>query len=213
VLEQVRARRAPTDPTLLSYEIKLSVFACGLPVWRRVRVNGGTSIRGLNRVIRRVFGWRVSHEYSLRVRRPWERGSDEAVVSRVHARVADLVGERDSLSLGYEYGRGWWVDAVVERVGPATGGPVAECLAGAGWVSEWRPQIEGYWRLTVALSMVDRDGHDQAMWLRREGIQSESGTPIDVTGMNAELVRGRYLLSRGQAEMARRATARGRRRP
>jgi len=95
--------------------MKLSVFEAEMPVWRRIRVRGGTSLRGLNRVIRRVFGWPVSHEYTLRVRRPWERGADEAMVSRRRVRVGDAVGEGDSLSLSYEYGQGWWVDAVVER--------------------------------------------------------------------------------------------------
>jgi hypothetical protein len=176
------------------------VYLAGEPVWRRVRVKGAVSIRGLNRVICRVFGWALSHEYTLRVRRPWERQTDEAVVSRAQVRVADLVGEGDSLSLGYRYGRSWLVDAVVERVGPATTWPAAECLGGAGWVGEWRPPTEGYQDLTLALSKAEHDWHDHAMRLRREGIEAESGMPVDAQGLNVELRRGRYGLSHRQPE-------------
>ena len=50
----------------------------------------------------------------------------------------------------------------------------------------------------MALSVADHDWHEHAMRLRREGIEGESGMPIDPRGLNVELRRGLYGLSHWQ---------------
>ena len=176
----------------MAFEFKLAVFAAGVPVWRRVRVDGAMTLRSFNRLVRRAFEWPVSHEYVLGLRRPWDSHRRLAVVERKAVSLAELLGVGDSLGFGYDYGRGWEVDAVVERVGPV-GEPVRPmCLAGSGWVEPfWRGTFD-YHDLRLALEVADHPRHGWAMERRRLGLADEAGPSRNLGRVNEELRRGRY---------------------
>lgn len=198
IAERLRSsKRELPDAELTALQVKLVVFGAAAPVWRRVRVGGGLSVRSFSRVMRRAFGWWVSNEYTLGLRRPWDSHARTALVERKLVRLGDLLGKGDAMDFAYRYsmgGVGWTVAAVVEDVAPAEGRVRATCLAGAGVLAAQPRDWLAYNRVRHGLVMLACDEQRQALALRREGIEREGGDAIDLGAINEELARGRYLV-------------------
>jgi hypothetical protein len=193
LLSRLKARKAVVPARLVELDLKLAVFATGRPVWRRVRAAGGMNLRSFNRLVRRALEWPESHAYVLELRRPWDSRRRIAVVERKGVSLADIVGVGDGLGLGYSYGRGWWVDAVVERIRVACGPVLPACLGGSGWVDPFWRGTPDYYNLRLALEFPDTPLHGRAVELRRIGLAQESGCSLDLERVNETLRRGRYL--------------------
>jgi len=204
LVARLLARGAEPDVALLAYEIKLIVVGAGVPVWRRVRVSGGLSLRAFNSIVRRAFGWPVSNRYVARIRRPWRSQPGAALVERKRLRLGDTLGEGDGLAFAYEYGWGgeWEVDAVAERVAAAASPPPPECLAGAGEIECTTPDPSEYLRLLRGLRTVGDELHGEAVGWRRAGIEADSGLPVDAAAITRALRRGRYPILHGPAVAA-----------
>lgn len=172
-------REGRSDRSGLAYRLRLFVVDMDVPVWRGVEVRGDMSLRSLNRVVRRSFGWREDHEYGLNVRHGWD-GTMRGIIYR-RVRVCDVAEAGDILTLRYAYS-GREVDVLVEglREGPVKGLPV--CLSGRGSCAA-EPD------LPLLLTHARRPA-----WLAAVAaeVAREAGAPIDIDHINANLRCGRY---------------------
>lgn len=194
VLGLVGTTATRVDASLLGYDFRVAVFGSDRPVWRRIRVSGGMSLRSLNRVIRRVFDWPVSNEYGFGVRRPWDGQGEAALVGRIKVRVGDTVGVDEGLSFEYLIRDGWRVDAVVENVF-VTQTPVrVSCLAGAGSVGHYRERTPEYCDLCRAVANPGWGEHERAMEVLREGLACKPGGSINLEHLNKAVGEGRYAI-------------------
>ena len=126
------AGRAPDRDAV--YQIKVSLRGIRPPVWRRLRLPGGTSLGELHEVMQLAFGWEDEHLHAFEVGKrrfgPQDRGL-ERVGDERDARlreVAPAAGSR--LRYTYDFGDSWEHDIVVEKVLPPDGVPHAVCVGG-----------------------------------------------------------------------------------
>ncbi len=188
----------PKDRAGHAYRFRLTVVEAPAPVWRRVMVHGEMSLRSLNRVVRRAFGWPMDHRYVLSVRRPWT-APRKAVVKR-QVRVCDVVSWGDALTFSYDYGGGWSVDAVVEELVETSPKFQPACLGGGGYSSTAKEWSHEAWLRAVH---GERSGSLES---------SEPAAPIDVAAIDWKLKGGRYPLIEWAQPMPRRGRRRRRRR-
>jgi hypothetical protein len=116
------------------YQLKASLRGIRPPVWRRLRLPGGTSLGELHEVLQVAFGWDDQHLHAFEVGKrrfgPQDRGL-ERVGDERGARlreVAPAAGSR--LRYTYDLGDSWEHDVVVEEVLAPDGVPHAVCVGG-----------------------------------------------------------------------------------
>jgi hypothetical protein len=116
------------------HRLKVTLRDIEPPIWRRVVVDGGQTLRHLHEVIQASFGWYDSHlhefeigdaHYGIPDEDDWTPTKDERRVS-----IDQVVGI-GPIRYSYDFGDGWEHDVVVEETRPADETTTTpDCLAG-----------------------------------------------------------------------------------
>jgi hypothetical protein len=125
-------RLTPPDPTPRAskggsvFQLKVTLLDTKPPIWRRMLVDGSSTLDHLHEVIQAAFGWwnYHLHEFEMGKNRygvpdPDEDWGDPPVDER-RTRLDAIAGEGTSFRYTYDFGDGWDHQVVVERVLPAT---------------------------------------------------------------------------------------------
>ena len=175
------------------HKIKVSLQGSRPPIWRRLEVPSGITLRQLHDVIQAAFGWQDYHlwmfetavgRYGIADR---ELGHRDAGKARL-AEVAVVAGSR--LGYTYDFGDSWDHDILVEAVGdaePGVGYP--RCLAGrrAG-PPEDCGGVWGYETLVEVLADPSHDEHEERLeWLGLESAAEFDPGAFDLAEVNTAL--------------------------
>ena len=182
--------------TTLVYQLKITLRGVSKPpVWRRVLVPGGATLRDLHDVIQLAMGWGNYHLHVFST--GWQDfGSPDSelgfaddgkvLLSQV------LAGPGERLRYTYDFGDDWEHDIVVEEVGPATPGEVyPSCVAGKGACppedcgGPW-----GYAALKEALADPEHEDHaDRRDWLGLEADEDFDPKEFSAADVSSRLSR------------------------
>jgi hypothetical protein len=135
-------RRAPAASHLASaagdvFQLKVTLLDTKPPIWRRVLVDGGSTLDHLHEVIQAAFGWWNYHLHEFEVGRtrygvpdPDEDWGEPRRDER-RTRLDALAGEGSSFRYTYDFGDGWDHNIAVEKVLPADSTPtLPACIDG-----------------------------------------------------------------------------------
>jgi hypothetical protein len=119
------------------YQIKVTLLGCRPPIWRRLLMQGNTTLDRLHRFLQTAMGWTDSHLHQFIVGEryigPRIPSEDLDVEDERRFRLDD-VARRPKAKFIYEYdfGDSWQHEILVEKVlGPEDGAPSPACVAGA----------------------------------------------------------------------------------
>jgi hypothetical protein len=130
---------APTAPDGVAavFQIKVTLLNTKPPIWRRILVDGSTTLDGLHEVIQAAFGWWNCHLHEFEIGRTrygvpdpdWDFGP--ATLDERTARLDAVAGEGAALHYTYDFGDDWRHKVTVEKVGPVEPGTaVPDCIGG-----------------------------------------------------------------------------------
>jgi hypothetical protein len=185
---------APPADTL--YELQISLRESRPAIWRRLQVPSGITLLKLHRAIQVLMGWQDYHLHQFTVNgavygqrvADWQKANPDMRDERgVHlARLAPTVGTR--LLYEYDFGDGWALEIVVERIQRRhDGAGYAVCLGGqrAG-PPEDVGGIGGYEEFVQAIRQPRHPEHDS--WLQWVGGPFDPER-FDVSAVNQALAR------------------------
>lgn len=169
-LSQGALESAPS--TMLAHQLKITLRGVSKPpVWRRVVVPGGITLRELHEVIQLAMGWEDGHLHMFST--GWQNygppGTELGLANEGKALLSQvLAGPGERLRYTYDFGDDWEHDIVVEEIGPALQGEaLPSCVAGKGACppedcgGPW-----GYAALKEALADPAHEDHlDRLEWL------------------------------------------------
>ena len=111
------------------YQLKVTLLDTKPPIWRRVLVDGSSTLNDVHEVIQAAFGWWNYHLHEFEVGRDrygvpdpdedWREPPRDERRTRLYA----IAGEGKSFGYTYDFGDGWDHQVVVERC----------CLARTTW--------------------------------------------------------------------------------
>ncbi|HKE99018.1 MAG TPA: plasmid pRiA4b ORF-3 family protein [Actinomycetes bacterium] len=179
---------AGARPATAVYQVKVTLRGSKPPIWRRLRLPAGTTLRQLHEVIQVAFGWTGAHLHSFDTAgrafadpaSELEGAGDERRASLLQ--VAPAAGAR--LGYTYDFGDGWEHDIAVEKVLPPDGVRHAVCVTGrrAG-PPEDCGGVQGHQALCEVLADPGHPEHaDRLEWL---------GAPYDPAAFARDDVNGR----------------------
>ena len=196
------AAAAPTRPVAPSadtlYELQISLRESRPAVWRRLQVPGGITLVKLHRAIQVRMGWQDHHLHQFTVNgavygqrfADWQDANPDMLDERGVrlAWLAPTVGTR--LLYEYDFGDGWALEIVVERIRIQSrhdGAGYAVCLGGkrAG-PPEDVGGIGGYEEFVRAIRHPRHPEHDS--WLQWAGGHFDPER-FDVSAVNQALAR------------------------
>jgi Plasmid pRiA4b ORF-3-like protein len=165
-----RARRPERGP--LVYQLKITLRDVSKPpVWRRVLVRAGITLRDVHEVIQQAMGWENCHMHVFST--GWqEYGSPDPELGHAsdkNARLSEVLAvPGDRLRYTYDFGDDWEHDIVLEEIRPAEPGeayPV--CVAGKGACPpEDCGGAWGYANLKEILARPSHEEHEETLdWL------------------------------------------------
>lgn len=117
-------RPRPTSGSV--YQLKVSLLDTRPPIWRRVLVDGNSTLDHVHEVIQAAFGWWNYHLHEFEVGRerygiPDPDGDwGEPPQDERRTRLDAIAGEGSSFRYTYDFGDGWDHRIVVEKVLPRT---------------------------------------------------------------------------------------------
>lgn len=140
-LRPERASATPTTATPVKgdvYQLKVTLHDTKPPVWRRILVDGASTLAHLHEVIQAAFGWWNYHLHEFEaggieygVPDPDWDDWGRAVVDESTVRLDAVVVTGSKLEYKYDFGDGWRHKIVVEKVQPAEAGmTVPACVDG-----------------------------------------------------------------------------------
>lgn len=117
---------APATDTATVYQLKVSLTGTKPPVWRRVLVDGASTLDELHEVIQAAFGWWNYHLYDFefgrtRYRIPdpdWDYGPPTRDAGRT--RLDRVAKPGTAFTYTYDFGDNWKHKVTVEKVVPTT---------------------------------------------------------------------------------------------
>jgi hypothetical protein len=104
------------------FRLKITLLDTKPPVWRRVLVDGSTTLDNLHEVIQAAFGWWNRHLHEFEVDRTRYSIPDvlddwgEPTLDERRMRLDAVAGEGSSFRYTYDFGDGWEHRIVVENV-------------------------------------------------------------------------------------------------
>ncbi len=128
---------AAPGPKASLHQLKVTIQGTRPPVWRRVLVDGSTSLHDLHEVIQAAFGWWNYHLYEFEIGRArygipdpdWDFGPPVRDASQ--ARLDEAVGSATSFRYTYDFGDNWEHLIEIEKiVVPTPGQQVPACTGG-----------------------------------------------------------------------------------
>ncbi len=129
----------PRPPAFGSvYQLKVTIQNITPPVWRRVLVDGSSTLDEVHGVIQAAFGWwnYHLHEFEVDGKRfgvPDPDGDDWGLptIDEQHVPLASVAtAEGATFDYTYDFGDGWDHKIVVEKILPAAGVAVPACVGG-----------------------------------------------------------------------------------
>jgi Plasmid pRiA4b ORF-3-like protein/Domain of unknown function (DUF6933) len=127
--------RAPATGNV--FQLKITLLDTKPPIWRRVLVDGGSTLDHLHEVIQAAFGWWNYHLHEFEVGRTLYGVPDpdedwgEPPQDERRTRIDAIAGKGSSFRYTYDFGDGWDHRIVVEKVLPSDHTPtVPECIDG-----------------------------------------------------------------------------------
>lgn len=173
----VESPRAPATGNV--FQLNVTLLDTKPPIWRRVLVDGASTLDHLHEVIQAAFGWWNYHLHEFEVGRtrygvpdPDEDWGDPPRDER-RTRLDSIAGEGSSFRYTYDFGDGWDHKITVEKVLPADSAPtLPACIDGRrACPPEDCGGTWGYRELLEILASPAHPEHDE----RREWI----GRPFD----------------------------------
>jgi hypothetical protein len=135
-----RAHEMPTpvrsSPSASVFQLKITLLDTAPPIWRRVLVDGASTLDHVHDVIQAAFGWWNYHLHEFEVGDArygvpdpdddWDSVHDER-----RSRLDSVAGEGSSFRYTYDFGDDWRHRIVVEKVLPVSAGTsVPACVDG-----------------------------------------------------------------------------------
>jgi hypothetical protein len=161
------------------FQLKVTLLDTKPPIWRRVLLDGGSTLDHVHEVVQAAFGWWNYHLHEFAVGRtrygvpdPDEDWGEPPLDER-RTRLDAIAGEGSSFRYTYDFGDGWDHEITVEKVLPADSSPtVPACTDGRrACPPEDCGGTWGYRELLEILANPAHPEHDE----RREWI----GRPFD----------------------------------
>lgn len=119
------------------FQLKVTLLGTKPPVWRRILVDGSSTLDRLHEVIQAAFGWWNCHlhEFEIAQRRYGVPDPDfdfgPPTIDERTATLAALASEGTSFHYTYDFGDDWCHKITVEKITPAGPGPtVPDCIGG-----------------------------------------------------------------------------------
>ncbi|MFF4764846.1 plasmid pRiA4b ORF-3 family protein, partial [Streptomyces sp. NPDC001292] len=128
------AKTPQTAPSKTVHKIKITLRDSRPPIWRRLEVPSGITLRELHDVIQAAFGWEDYHMWAFETGRDRYGVADRdlgirSAASKRLGQVAPRTGDR--LRYTYDFGDDWEHDILIEDVtAPEAGTPYPRCLTG-----------------------------------------------------------------------------------
>ena len=129
----------PQNPDSV-YQIKITLARSQPPIWRRIQVQGDTTLAELHSILQVVMGWSNSHLHrfimqgtTYAILQAGEVGPNKPREERIFALRDLLLQEGSRLTYEYDFGDNWQHQLLVEKIHPAAKGthyPI--CLEGIG---------------------------------------------------------------------------------
>jgi hypothetical protein len=193
------ARRSPgaggrsTQPVPTLHQLNITLRGVRPPIWRRIEVPSGFTLRQLHDCVQQVFGWEDYHMWAFatpagRFGVPGSGLGHGNASSKKLGDVASVEGSR--LRYTYDFGDDWEHEILVESVSRATPGVVyPRCLAGRRAAPpEDCGGTWGYGFLVEAMTDPDHPDHEERLeWLGLDSAEEFDPAAFDVAEANQAL--------------------------
>lgn len=167
----------PTSRPGAVFQLKVTLKGTKPPVWRRVLVDGSSTLDHVHDVIQAAFGWWNYHLHDFEidgtnygVPDPDDDDLGLPTIDESAVRLDSVAGHGSRFLYRYDLGDNWRHDAVVERVLPANEATaVPACVDGRrACPPEDCGGVSGFERLLSILSDPDHpEGQERRQWLGR----------------------------------------------
>ncbi|MFE3772127.1 plasmid pRiA4b ORF-3 family protein [Streptomyces sp. NPDC059122] len=182
-----------TAPSRTVHKIKVTLRDSRPPVWRRLEVPSGTTLRALHGIIQTAFGWEDYHMWAFEIGHDRYGVSDPGLGIRSAAskrldQVAPRTGDR--LRYTYDFGDDWEHDILVEDVTePEPGAAYPRCLTGRrACPPEDSGGIWGYEYLIEILADPQHEEHEERLeWLGLVSADQFDPAAFDAAQVNSAL--------------------------
>lgn len=163
-------------PKSAIYQLKITLRDSRPPIWRRVLVPGGFSLRKLHQVVQIAMGWTDSHLHQFAVggiNYGEPHPDDEMEMNDERRFTLDQVAPREKSKFTYEYdfGDGWDHEILVEKILPPEPG-VKYPLCVKGKRACPPEDVGGVWGYDTFLKAIrdpDHEEHDSYLeWIGGE---------------------------------------------
>jgi hypothetical protein len=180
-------------PGTTVHRVKITLRAARPPVWRRLEVPSGITLRRLHQALQAAFGWESGRPwvfetpagaYGVADRELGHRGAQSKTLEEVAPRARDLIYYL------YDFGDGWKHEILVESVVAAEPGVAyPRCVGGRRAAPpDGCGGIAGYGKLLEILADAGHPEH--SAWLEKLGLASAEGfdpARFDVDATNEAL--------------------------
>ncbi|MFF3517989.1 plasmid pRiA4b ORF-3 family protein [Streptomyces sp. NPDC002573] len=187
------AKTPRTAPGKTVHKIKITLRDSRPPIWRRLEVPSGITLRELHDVIQAAFGWEGYHMWAFESGRDRYGVADRdlgirSAASKRLGQVAPHTGDR--LRYTYDFGDDWEHDILIEDVtAPEAGTAYPRCLTGRrACPPEDCGGIWGYDYLIEILADPRHEEHeDRLEWLGLDSADQFDPAAFDAAQVNSEL--------------------------
>ncbi|MFD7407717.1 plasmid pRiA4b ORF-3 family protein [Streptomyces sp. NPDC059866] len=182
-----------TAPSRTIHKIKATLRDSRPPIWRRLEVPSGTTLRELHAIIQAAFGWEDYHMWSFDTGRDRYGMPDPGLGIRSAAaqRLGQAApGAGSQLLYTYDFGDDWEHDILVEDITePEPGIAYPRCLTGRrACPPEDSGGIWGYEYLIEILSDPSHEEHeDRLEWLGLDSADEFDPAAFDTAQVNSAL--------------------------
>ncbi|GHJ40493.1 plasmid pRiA4b ORF-3 family protein [Streptomyces sp. TS71-3] len=182
-----------TAPSKTIHKIKITLRESRPPIWRRLEVPSGITLRDLHHIIQAAFGWEDYHMWAFETGRDrygvvdCDLGIRSAASKRLD-HVAPHTGDR--LRYTYDFGDDWEHDLLIEDVtAPEAGTAYPRCLTGRrACPPEDCGGIWGYDYLIEVLADPHHEEHeDRLEWLGLGSADQFDPAAFDAAQVNSAL--------------------------
>jgi hypothetical protein len=148
------------------YDLQVDLLDSEPPIWRRLWVNGETSLEALHRILVATMGWSGTADYRFKAQGPhFTTATDLGEGDRTRLLQAVLSSQGDSLLYTYNPTQGWLHRVTLEQIQRAEPGQnLPHCVAGErSCPPEFCEGVWGYEELLDRLSDSE-DPECDALW-------------------------------------------------
>lgn len=161
------------SPDVRIYQIKVTLMDSIPPIWRRLQVRSGVTLRKMHNILQAAMGWQNSHLHMFRgpggdYGRPDPEAELDWHDDRTFTLARILIREQDPIVYTYDMGDGWEHELLLEKVlDPEPGVRYPRCLDGArACPPEDCGGMSGYENVLAALKDPNHPEHeDMKVWL------------------------------------------------